>query len=86
MAWHRVVHNRLGAIPTLTRPTVNQIEQPDSLMQQLFREAGWFQRTHAAPYFTDWKPDTLSAYQTCKGSIFAYRKVPFGEALLPEWK
>ena len=83
MAWHRVVHNRLGAIPTLTRPTISQIERPDSLTQQLFREAGWFERTNAVPYFTDWKPGTLSAYLTCRGSIFTYRKVPLGEALLP---
>ncbi|MDF2836607.1 MAG: hypothetical protein K0Q63_2247, partial [Paenibacillus sp.] len=81
MAWHKVVQNRLGAVPMLTRPNNGQVANPSPLMRQLLDEANWYQDNKPEADFTAWTPSTLFAFQTAGGGTARYVRDASGEKL-----
>jgi hypothetical protein len=81
MAWHKVVQNRLGAIPMLTRPNLGQIANPTPLMEQLLDEAGWYQSAQPTADFSNMSDPTLFAFRTANGGSAKYVRDSYGEKL-----
>ncbi|QNK57689.1 DUF6259 domain-containing protein [Paenibacillus sp. PAMC21692] len=81
MAWHKVVQNRLGAVPMLSRPNYGQVANPTPLMEQLFAEANWYQDARPEASFTGWTGNTLFAFRTEDGKTAQYVRDSFGEKL-----
>ncbi|MFC3804184.1 DUF6259 domain-containing protein [Cohnella sp. GCM10012308] len=81
IAWHKVVQNRLGAIPMLTRPNYAQVANPSPLMAQLFAEARWYQDNKPQIDFSQWDGNSLFAFKTASGKSAKYERDAFGEKL-----
>ncbi len=81
-AW-RKAYERFGVIPTLARPSIEQLTEPPPVVRVLLDEARWFQRHLPVPDFASpWGPDTLFAYRTSDGGRAEYRRDADGVALV----
>lgn len=81
IAWHKVVQNRLGAIPMLSRPNYDQVANATPLMEQFLDEVRWYQAEKPAADFTNWSDTTLFAFRTADGEAAKYVRDAYGEKL-----
>jgi hypothetical protein len=81
IAWHKVVQNRLGAVPILTRPNADQILNETPLMEQFLKEAKWYQEHKPKADFSQWSGNTLYAFRTATGNSASYQRDAYGEKL-----
>jgi len=81
IAWHKVVQNRLGAIPMLSRPNNDQVANASPLMEQLLKEVRWYQTKKPVADFSNWSDATLFKFRTVDGEAARYERDPYGEKL-----
>ncbi len=73
-AWRKAYEN-FGVIPTLPRPTIEQIRDSDNVTSLILNEAVFFQKYHPVPDFDSiWKPNDLFRYKLNNGNYALYRK------------
>ncbi len=82
LAWHKVVQNRLGAIPMLTRPNFGQIANPTPLMELFLGEAKWYQDRKPEASFSNWTTGTLFSFRMADGRTATYERGVSGEKLV----
>ncbi|GBF74701.1 hypothetical protein PA598K_03063 [Paenibacillus sp. 598K] len=81
LAWHKVVQNRLGSIPVLTRPNHAQVSGASPLMEQFLDEVNWYQQHRPTADLSSWSDNTLFAFKTEGGGSAEYKRDAYGEKL-----